>query len=169
MGGGQQKGGLPTLNAASKHLPPDRTEGQPGCAVPTEPGSRYSPVHQPATLNVPRGWPHPPTPACASCFSQGWTGGVGPGRQEWGRRVGEYGLGHQLGVTSLRIHHCLWVCLPVRLLGERTEGRLLPSDEGGHLVSGSLAVTHDLKPQADPPCVLTCRMASVMGPGSQGC
>lgn len=43
--------------------------------------------------------------------------------------------------------------------------------EGGSLVtrSGSLAVTHDLKPQADPPCVLTCRMASVMGSGSQGC
>ena len=42
------------------------------------------------------------------------------------------------------------------------------SDEGGHLVSGSQAMTQNLEAQADPPCVLTCRMASVMGPGSQG-
>lgn len=39
--------------------------------------------------------------------------------------MGECGLGHRLGpqgeehgVTSLRVHHCLWVCLPAWLLGE---------------------------------------------------
>lgn len=167
-----------TSHLAERGLACPPPAGCRGGAVPKKAGSRYSPVHQPPQMSQGPGYILPPN--LSKLLLPQLNFRSRPRQAREGEGSGACGLGHRLGPQGERgvtASEFITVYGSVAQPGSwgrgshsstrDTEGGS-GSDAGRHTVSAGLVMMCDLGSQAAPPSSLTCRMAKVMVPASQG-